>query len=358
MTARVRAWMKKPKKRNAHCVCWGIVLVAIGAISLGVFRAAPSAAADVAVGVVREVRLDVFGTPPLRRKVAMVPDDQVYRGEVLETGARAFLRVLLKDDTHLTLGANSALVVDDLVFDPVRKGGRLTLNLFEGAFHYVSGKLPKQAIRIETSSATIGIRGTELIIRVARNGATTVGVIHGRAFIRSRESGAVQELKTGTSSTVSAGGFEGRPLKGIELTNDEGVDGYVSGVAHWREEQKQPLDGLEGDRLGDVQEAVHDEGVHAEGDGAGGSDLLGARQEGDRGELSGAETRIDRADLQEGDRASSEQGMGGGDVSGGEGDQGGGDRSPERDSAQSRESAHDTGGGSDGTSSNDHGERD
>lgn len=353
MTARSRAWMKNRKKRNALGACWRGVVVILGLSFPMIYRAAPSVAADLVVGVVREVRLDVFGTPPLRRKIAMVPDDQVYRGEILETGARAFLRVLLKDETHLTLGANSALVVDDLVFDPVREDGRLTLNLFEGAFHYVSGKLPKKAIRIETSSATIGIRGTELIIRVAHNGATTVGVIHGRAFIRSRESGAVQELKTGTSSTVSTRGFVGRPLVGVELTGDEGVDSYVPGIDHWREEQKQPLNGLEGS-----QEAVHDEGVRGEGDGAGGPEALDARREDARGESLGAESQIERAGLQEGDRASSEQGMGGGDVSGGEGDQGGGDRSPERASAQSRESAHDTGSGSDATSSSDHGEND
>lgn len=213
------------------------------------------------VGTVREVRLDAYGTLPLRHRAAMHLGSWVYRGEVLDTGARSFLRVHLKDDTHLTLGENASLRVDDLVFDPGRPGGRLFLNFLVGAFHYVSGRLPKRAIHIETPAVTIGIRGTELLIRVSPSGATTVGVVHGRAVIRSRESGRVERLNGGESATVSAKGESERPLQGVALTGDDGVDGYLDGVLRWRAEQKRPLS------VDDEEHAsTYDEGHSGDGD--------------------------------------------------------------------------------------------
>ncbi|MEL0111152.1 MAG: FecR domain-containing protein, partial [Rickettsiales bacterium] len=97
--------------------------------------------------------------------------------------------IRLIDGTALTLGSDADLTIDELVFDPATKRGSSVLKLGTGTFYYVSGQMNREDIAIQTLSTTIGIRGTQLLITVAADGATAVGVVRGAARRGSRLSG-------------------------------------------------------------------------------------------------------------------------------------------------------------------------
>lgn len=87
----------------------------------------------------------------------------VEQGDTLRTATDARLEVKFLDDTVLTLGADTAIVVDEMVYDPAARTGRGLLDVAQGAFLLASGaiaKLEGRPLSVRTPLATIGIRGT------------------------------------------------------------------------------------------------------------------------------------------------------------------------------------------------------
>jgi hypothetical protein len=75
----------------------------------------------------------------------------------------------LRDDTLISLGPESTLVIKQFSFNPVSQEGLVDTSILRGTLRYVSGligRLNPEAVRVETPSSTIGIRGTEFIVEV------------------------------------------------------------------------------------------------------------------------------------------------------------------------------------------------
>jgi hypothetical protein len=95
--------------------------------------------------------------------------DLVLESDGLKTGADGRLALTLKDETRLSLGPDTEARLDRFIYAP--SAGRLgfTLSVVRGLLAYVSGRIAKlapDAVRLETPSAIIGVRGTRLAIRV------------------------------------------------------------------------------------------------------------------------------------------------------------------------------------------------
>ncbi|TAN65719.1 MAG: hypothetical protein EPN20_07510, partial [Magnetospirillum sp.] len=84
-------------------------------------------------------------------------------GWELTTGPGARLEIRFTDDTSLTLGENTLMIVDSFVYRPLLLSGDVSLGFVKGAFLVVSGgiaRLPGKPLKVTTPVATIGIRGT------------------------------------------------------------------------------------------------------------------------------------------------------------------------------------------------------
>lgn len=67
------------------------------------------------------------------------------------------------DGTSLTIGANSEIVLDKMIFDR-DKAKTATFNLVRGTLRFVTGNSDHSAYQIKTPVATIGVRGTVIDI--------------------------------------------------------------------------------------------------------------------------------------------------------------------------------------------------
>jgi len=93
----------------------------------------------------------------------------LYQSDMLKTGADGNVGVALKDDTRVALGPSSEVRLDRFSYAPAEGNLALVLKVMRGVVAYVSGhiaKLAPDAIRIETPSAILGVRGTTLAIRI------------------------------------------------------------------------------------------------------------------------------------------------------------------------------------------------
>jgi hypothetical protein len=114
----------------------------------------------------------VSGTVYLVRGNSQVPAQAgqvVYQADVLRTGSDGRVGVTLKDDTRVSLGPASEVHLNRFSYAPAEGQLALALQVVRGVVAYVSGhiaKLAPDAVRIETPSAILGVRGTTLAIRV------------------------------------------------------------------------------------------------------------------------------------------------------------------------------------------------
>ncbi|MEF8713977.1 MAG: FecR domain-containing protein [Accumulibacter sp.] len=91
----------------------------------------------------------------------------VYVGDRIRTGDDGAVGITLSDDTLLTAGARSTLLINEYQFNSTTREGGMLLNLLKGTLSVVTGLIGKQApenVRIRTPTVVLGIRGTEFIV--------------------------------------------------------------------------------------------------------------------------------------------------------------------------------------------------
>ena len=94
--------------------------------------------------------------------------DALLRNETVRTGADSAARLVMVDSTNLSLGPSATLTLDRTVFNDEHSYREISIRLASGAFRFVTGHSDKNAYKITTGLATIGVRGTELDIRSLR----------------------------------------------------------------------------------------------------------------------------------------------------------------------------------------------
>jgi len=81
------------------------------------------------------------------------------------------------DDTRVEVNDSSKLVIDDFVYDPKKGSGKLAMNFAQGTVRYASGAVAHNnpnAVKINTPSATVAVRGTDFTATVDEVGASTI----------------------------------------------------------------------------------------------------------------------------------------------------------------------------------------
>lgn len=164
------------------------------------------AADEPGVGDVHDIVNVAYGTPPGEAREELELADAVYFNEVIETDGESALELVFTDESRLTMGENSSLIIDEFIYDPASGDGRSTLTLTRGAFRYVSGLMPKENVAINTPTMTAGIRGTELVFSVDGDGQSEMSVIEGEVECRSRVSGRVLRVLRRQSALIDRAG--------------------------------------------------------------------------------------------------------------------------------------------------------
>lgn len=130
--------------------------------------AAPAGAAELA-GTVKALSGSAFLVRQ-GQQLELAVGTPIMVDDRLVTRAGASLGVVLQDDTTLSLGPESELLVNNFVFAPKESSFAMVLKLLKGTFLYVSGvigKLAPNSIELETPDSTIAVRGTRLLVEVS-----------------------------------------------------------------------------------------------------------------------------------------------------------------------------------------------
>ena len=109
-----------------------------------------------------------------------VVDGTVRQADAIVTGAQSRLLIRLRDQSVLTVGANSVLNIDRFLIDTEADPAGVVFSMVRGAFRFVSGArgAERERVAFRTPTATIGIRGT---IIEAAVGADALELLNGEA---------------------------------------------------------------------------------------------------------------------------------------------------------------------------------
>ena len=107
-------------------------------------------------------------------KVAISKGTAIFQDDVIETAADGKLGIVFNDDTTFSLGGDSRMVIDTMIYDAAANTGESDIDVLAGTFSFVSGKIAKagdDAMTVSTPVATIGIRGTTVAGHAAAEGS-------------------------------------------------------------------------------------------------------------------------------------------------------------------------------------------
>jgi FecR protein len=124
--------------------------------------------------------IDLSGTAVLKRGKDTIT---ITKGTLIETNDKVetkngVVNIKFKDNTTVKVTENSALVIDDFVYDPKNAaGGKLNLKAAAGTVRYVSGNIAHNnpnSVKINTPTAAIAVRGTDFVMAVDETGKSLI----------------------------------------------------------------------------------------------------------------------------------------------------------------------------------------
>ncbi len=114
----------------------------------------------------------VSGTASVVRQERTIPATvglEIWENDTLRTGREGSIGVVFNDDTFLSLGPGTVLVIDEFIFAPKRGKFSIVITMLQGTAAYLSGlisKLAPESAHFKTPTASIGIRGTKFLAKV------------------------------------------------------------------------------------------------------------------------------------------------------------------------------------------------
>lgn len=101
--------------------------------------------------------------------IAATPGLTVEAKDRLRTGKDGSVGMTTTDNSLISLGPNSQLVIEQYAFNQQTQDGNIGVRFLKGSFAVISGLLAKMQpakAKYVTPTATIGIRGTEFVVRI------------------------------------------------------------------------------------------------------------------------------------------------------------------------------------------------
>lgn len=96
------------------------------------------------------------------------------KNDIITTKSNSKLQIIFNDNTIVTVGKSSKFNINDYIFDEkTPQNSKTDFQLLKGTFRVITGKIGKinrDKFKLKVKSATIGIRGTNFIVRLERQG--------------------------------------------------------------------------------------------------------------------------------------------------------------------------------------------
>jgi len=138
---------------------------------------------------------------------------RVHRNELLQTGPQAQAELKLDDNTKLAIGPDAELLLDEYAVAAGNDTKTIALKLLKGTLRFLTGSNSSESYKIETPSATIGVRGTILDVYIGPGGDTFVLLHQGAVEVCSQARNCRPHSDVGRVVQATVPGIVSQPMK-------------------------------------------------------------------------------------------------------------------------------------------------
>tara|TARA_Y100000389_G_scaffold149739_1_gene149169 strand:+ start:1017 stop:1592 length:576 start_codon:yes stop_codon:yes gene_type:complete len=102
---------------------------------------------------------------------------KIYFGDTIVVKAQSNAQILLLDETALTVGEKSELTIDEFIYDPQSKIGKIVSNIKVGTVKIITGEISKKNpdnLEVNVPTGSVGARGTEFVVVTESDKKSTI----------------------------------------------------------------------------------------------------------------------------------------------------------------------------------------
>lgn len=110
----------------------------------------------------------------------------LYKDDVIQTALKAKAKIILHDQTILSVGSESELVIDKFILGDQGNKGSVGINLKRGIFKYLSGDIAKNKgdVQLKIPNGIITVRGTMAVISIDNGGMVSIKTLTGELLLK------------------------------------------------------------------------------------------------------------------------------------------------------------------------------
>lgn len=100
---------------------------------------------------------------------SLIVGSEIFEGDTIVTDTNGAVGIIFKDGAVLTLGPSGKLIVENFLFKPDEKNVSFISQIVKGTVAFASGaigRISPGSVQFETPTATLGLRGTKILIEV------------------------------------------------------------------------------------------------------------------------------------------------------------------------------------------------
>jgi hypothetical protein len=97
------------------------------------------------------------------------PGFALQKGDILRTGKDGRIGATFYDNSRFAAGPNSSVTINEFLFDDTTHDGKFVTQVDRGSLAVISGQIAKKnkdAMRVRTPTAILGVRGTRFVVEV------------------------------------------------------------------------------------------------------------------------------------------------------------------------------------------------
>jgi FecR-like protein len=199
----------------SRCRSWGSALLLMAPFAL---QATPSDAMN-RIGVATSIRPNAEGVVGANLQM-LSPGSELYANETVRTGNLGHADLVFIDNTNLTVGPTSEVLLDEFVYGSSGSAGRFVMQASRGTFRVATGTQVDSEYQVKTPDGTLDMRGAvvEFVVQPKEPQSkkrktahrdqcdTMVRLVKGRARYRTISGKTAELTERGTVVCVTAVG--------------------------------------------------------------------------------------------------------------------------------------------------------
>ena len=94
---------------------------------------------------------------------------EIFQGDTIVTESNGAAGIIFSDGSVVTLGPSGKIIIEDFLLNPAEQKLSFLSRIIKGSVAFVSGaigRISPEAVQFKTPTATLGLRGTKILIQV------------------------------------------------------------------------------------------------------------------------------------------------------------------------------------------------